>query len=128
MTTLANAPTAPRRLARFGAPIAVALALVASVTTATAAPAADNPYQRGPDPTVSSIEAPTGSFSVATSSVSRSAANGFGGGTIYYPTSTAQGTFGAVAISPGFTALESSISWLGRRLASQGFVVFTIDT
>ena len=27
-----------------------------------------------------------------------------GGGTIYYPTSTADGTFGAVAISPGFTA------------------------
>ncbi|WP_424186913.1 dienelactone hydrolase family protein [Actinokineospora sp. G85] len=128
MTTLATAPTARRRLARFGAPIAVALALVSGVTTATATPAADNPYQRGPDPTVSSIEAPTGSFAVSTSSVSRLAADGFGGGTIYYPTSTAQGTFGAVAISPGFTALESSISWLGRRLASQGFVVFTIDT
>ncbi|CAM5603956.1 cutinase OS=Streptomyces glaucescens OX=1907 GN=SGLAU_30285 PE=3 SV=1 [Streptomyces glaucescens] len=33
-----------------------------------------------------------------------------------------------MAISPGFTAYESSIAWLGPRLASQGFVVFTIDT
>lgn len=54
--------------------------------------------------------------------------SGFGGGTIYYPTSTAEGTFGAVAISPGFTASQSSVSWLGPRLASQGFVVITIDT
>ena len=38
------------------------------------------------------------------------------------------GTFGAVAISPGFTATQSSIAWLGPRLASQGFVVITIDT
>jgi predicted dienelactone hydrolase len=54
--------------------------------------------------------------------------SGFGGGTIYYPTSTSEGTFGALAISPGFTASQSSIAWLGPRLASQGFVVITIDT
>jgi alpha-beta hydrolase superfamily lysophospholipase len=53
---------------------------------------------------------------------------GFGGGTIYFPTTTTAGTFGAVAIAPGFTARQSSIAWLGPRLASQGFVVFTIDT
>ena len=29
---------------------------------------------------------------------------------------------------PGFTASQSSIAWLGPRIASQGFVVFTIDT
>ncbi len=54
--------------------------------------------------------------------------SGFRAGTIYYPTSTADGTFGAVAISPGFTATQSSIAWLGPRLASFGFVVITIDT
>ncbi len=31
-------------------------------------------------------------------------------------------------ISPGYTGTQSSIAWLGPRLASQGFVVFTIDT
>ncbi|MFD7978046.1 alpha/beta hydrolase family protein [Streptomyces sp. NPDC059071] len=95
---------------------------------ATAATVADNPYQRGPAPTVASIEAVRGPYAVSQTSVSSLAAVGFGGGTIYYPTSTSDGTFGAVVISPGFTAYESSIAWLGPRLASQGFVVFTIDT
>jgi predicted dienelactone hydrolase len=90
--------------------------------------AADNPYERGPAPTVSSIEASRGPYSVSDTSVSSWVVSGFGGGTIYYPTSTSDGTFGAVAISPGFTARQSSIAWLGPRLASQGFVVFTIDT
>ncbi|MFD2796527.1 alpha/beta hydrolase family protein [Promicromonospora vindobonensis] len=90
--------------------------------------AVDNPYERGPDPTVSSIEARRGSFDIAERSVSRWTVTGFGGGTIYYPTSTAAGTFGAVAVAPGYTASQSSMAWLGPRLASQGFVVFTIDT
>ncbi|MFE5631941.1 alpha/beta hydrolase family protein [Streptomyces sp. NPDC056543] len=95
---------------------------------APAADAADNPYQRGPAPTVASIEAARGSYAVSQTSVSSLVATGFGGGTIYYPTTTSDGTFGAVVISPGFTAYEPSIAWLGPRLASQGFVVFTIDT
>ncbi|MER7958923.1 dienelactone hydrolase family protein [Streptomyces sp. NPDC096030] len=95
---------------------------------APAADAADNPYQRGPAPTVASIEAARGSYAVSQTSVSSLVATGFGGGTIYYPTTTSDGTFGAVVISPGYTAYESSIAWLGPRLASQGFVVFTIDT
>ncbi|MEW2634701.1 alpha/beta hydrolase [Streptomyces sp. NPDC048389] len=90
--------------------------------------AADNPYERGPAPTESGIEAPRGPYAVSDTSVSSWLVSGFGGGTIYYPTSTADGTFGAVAISPGFTASQSSIAWLGPRLASQGFVVITIDT
>lgn len=98
------------------------------VSGATSAGAQTNPYERGPAPTNSSIEATRGSFSVSQTSVSSFAASGFGGGTIYYPTDTSQGTFGAVAISPGFTAGQSSISWLGPRIASQGFVVITIDT
>lgn len=104
------------------------LATVAALTIAPTAYAAENPYERGPVPTESSIEASRGSFAVSQTSVSGLSVTGFGGGTIYYPTSTSQGTFGAVAISPGFTATQSTISWLGPRLASQGFVVFTIDT
>jgi alpha-beta hydrolase superfamily lysophospholipase len=92
------------------------------------AAAADNPLQRGPDPTRSSIEATRGPFAVAQSSVSRFVVSGFGGGTITYPTDTTQGTFGAVVVAPGYTASQSSIAWLGPRIASQGFVVFTIDT
>ncbi|MFE1288092.1 alpha/beta hydrolase family protein [Streptomyces sp. NPDC058751] len=92
------------------------------------AEAAANPYERGPAPTNASIEASRGSYAVSTTSVSALSVSGFGGGTIYYPTSTADGTFGAIAVSPGYTAYQSSIAWLGPRLASQGFVVFTIDT
>jgi predicted dienelactone hydrolase len=106
--------------------VLAALALTAGV--ASPAPAAANPYERGPDPTTSSVEASRGSFATSTTTVSRLAVSGFGGGTIYYPTSTTAGTFGAISIAPGFTATQSSISWLGPRLASQGFVVFTIDT
>jgi hypothetical protein len=87
-----------------------------------------NPYQRGPNPTQSSINATSGPFSVSNTTVSSLSASGFGGGTIYYPNDTSQGTFGVVAISPGFTAGQSSIQWLGPRIASQGFVVITIDT
>ncbi|MFC3687213.1 alpha/beta hydrolase family protein [Aquipuribacter hungaricus] len=108
-----------------------ALALAAVVPLSGGLPAAAvtvNPYERGPAPTVASIEATRGSFAVSTTTVSRYATTGFGGGTIYYPTSTSAGTFGGVVIAPGYTAAQSSIAWLGPRLASQGFVVFTIDT
>ncbi|MDX3397154.1 alpha/beta hydrolase [Streptomyces sp. ME01-18h] len=115
-----------RRLAAVTA--AVAAVLVLGTLTGPGAQAADNPYERGPAPTESSIEAVRGPYSVADTSVSSLAVTGFGGGTIYYPTSTSDGTFGAVVIAPGFTAYQSSIAWLGPRLASQGFVVFTIDT
>lgn len=82
--------------------------------------------RRGPDPTVASVEAVTGPFAVATTTVG--AGHGFGGATIYYPTDTGQSRFGAVAVAPGYTAYQSSISWYGPRVASQGFVVMTIDT
>ncbi|MGA5798210.1 alpha/beta hydrolase [Streptomyces cellulosae] len=128
--------TTSRRSGRMAA-LTAALAAVVGLSTLTGpgAHAADNPYERGPAPTESSIEALRGPYAVSQISVSRLSATGFGGGTIYYPTTTAyyptttaDGTFGAIAVSPGYTALESSISWLGPRLASQGFVVFTIDT
>ncbi|GAB7047719.1 bis(hydroxyethyl) terephthalate hydrolase [Catenuloplanes indicus] len=107
----------------------LALALTGGLLAgAGPASAADSPYERGPDPTNASVEAVRGPFATAEIGVSSLLVSGFGGGTVYYPTSTAEGTFGAVVISPGFTAYQSSIAWLGPRLASQGFVVFTIDT
>ncbi|MGK5741084.1 alpha/beta hydrolase family protein [Micromonospora sp. URMC 103] len=109
----------------------MAAALVAGgllAAPAGAAQAADNPYERGPAPTVALLEASRGPFATASQSVSSLSVTGFGGGVIYYPTDTSQGTFGAIAISPGYTAAWSSISWLGPRIASHGFVVIGIET
>lgn len=125
----ARRATRATRLTRLAAGLAAAALGVAGLTAATGpAAAADNPYQRGPAPTVASIEASRGYYATSSRSVSSFAARGFGGGTIYYPTTTSDGTFGAVAISPGYTGTESTIQWLGPRLASQGFVVITIET
>ena len=108
----------------FLAGAAIALGILAATTPVAAA--ADNPYQRGPDPTPASISAVTGPFATASVTVPRG--NGFGGGVIYYPTATNEGTFGAIAISPGLNGTWPGIAWLGPRLASQGFVVFGIET
>jgi predicted dienelactone hydrolase len=111
---------------RLLATIAAAVAMTVGSGTSVAL-AADNPYERGPAPSLSVLDASRGPFAVATENVS-SLVSGFGGGVIYYPTDTSQGTFGAVAISPGFTATWSSLSWLGPRIASHGFVVIGIET
>jgi predicted dienelactone hydrolase len=111
---------------RLLATITAALAVAVGSGT-SAALAADNPYERGPAPTLTALDASRGPFAVATENVS-SLVSGFGGGVIYYPTTTSEGTFGAVAISPGFTATWSSLSWLGPRIASHGFVVIGIET
>jgi cutinase len=110
--------------APFGAFLAM-LAMVAGVAVGpSAAGAQANPYQRGPAPTATSITT-NGTFAVATTTVARQ--SNFGGGTIYYPTDTSQGTFGAVAVMPGFLSPQALIQWAGPRLASHGFVVFTLD-
>jgi dienelactone hydrolase len=117
------------RSAKLVACLIMALALGAGgVGVAPDAEAGLNPYERGPAPTVAGIEAAVGPFAIAQAIVAASSVSGFGGGTVYYPTSTSAGTFGAVAISPGYTGTKASVAWLGPRLASQGFVVFTIDT
>lgn len=77
-------------------------------------------------PTSASLNATAGPLSVSTSSISALSARGFGGGTVYYP-STA-GSYGVIAMCPGFTATESSIAWLARRMASHGFVVVAMNT
>ncbi|WP_432136467.1 MULTISPECIES: bis(hydroxyethyl) terephthalate hydrolase [unclassified Streptomyces] len=131
LPTRTGAPHRPtRRRAGRLTGAAAALAAVIGLTTLSGpgAHAADNPYERGPAPTTASIEALRGPYAVSETTVPSFFVTGFGGGTIYYPTTTSDGTFGAVAVSPGYTGTQSSIAWLGPRLASQGFVVFTIDT
>lgn len=92
---------------------------------AAVAQAQTNPLAKGPDPTSTLLNASAGPFAIASTSVS-SAVTGFGGGTVYYPTTA--GSYATVAICPGFTATQSSIAWIGRRMASHGFVVMTINT
>jgi triacylglycerol lipase len=81
-------------------------------------------YQKGPDPTASALER-NGPFAIRSTSVS-SFVSGFGGGRLYYPTAT--GTYGAIAVSPGYTGTSSTMTFWGERLASHGFVVIVIDT
>ncbi|WP_128378254.1 dienelactone hydrolase family protein [Streptomyces cavernae] len=102
--------------------------LTALLGVNTPAEAAQNPYERGPAPTEASVTAARGPFAIAQVSVPSGSGTGFNNGTIYYPTDTSQGTFGAVAVIPGFISPQLVIQWLGPRLASQGFVVFTLDT
>ena len=133
MQQIPQSPPAPvnrrgRRLAaRFATAATLSLALVAGGLAAAPAAQAQESHPRGPDPTDSLLEAPSGPFNTSSRSVSRFV-SGFGGGVVYFPTTTSQGTFGGVAISPGYTASWSSISWLGPFLASHGFVVIGIDT
>jgi hypothetical protein len=127
------------RRRRTGRTVRLRAAVVAAVTglittlvaiqPASARPtsAQDNPYERGPDPTVSSVAAQRGTF--ATAEMTVAPGNGFNGGKIYYPTDTSQGTWGAIAAVPGYTAKWAAEgAWMGPWLASFGFVVIGIDT
>jgi hypothetical protein len=115
-----------RVLSRAAATAAVVMSLVAAAAVPTASAAA-NPYQRGPDPTLASVAAPFGPFATAQAKVPRG--SGFNGGYVYYPTDTSLGTWGAVAIVPGYSALfADEEAWMGPRLASFGFVVLGIET
>lgn len=111
----------------FGIAAAVALG-AAGITLIPQANAAEASFAKGPAPSTASIQAARGPFAITETGVSRASVSGFGGGDIYAPTDTSAGTFGAVVIAPGFTARKSSMAWLAPRLASQGFVVFNIDT
>lgn len=103
-----------------------AMATNPPVDPPTTPPGDESPYARGPDPSVSFLEANSGPYRTSTSRVS-SLVSGFGGGTIHYPTGTS-GTMAAIVVIPGFVSAESSIDWWGPKLASHGFVVMTIDT
>ncbi|SFO21187.1 MULTISPECIES: alpha/beta hydrolase family protein [Actinomadura] len=114
-----------------------AVALVAGAALAPAANAAApahpvrlaaNPYERGPAPTEASITAEKGPFAIERIDVPAGSGPGFNKGTIYAPTDLSQGTFGAIAVSPGFVSPQAWIDWYGPRLATQGFVVMTLET
>ncbi|TDD75808.1 alpha/beta hydrolase [Actinomadura darangshiensis] len=119
-------------------PAAAVLAASAALAPAAnaAAPAAPsgpvrfaaNPYERGPAPTEASITAEKGPFAIEKIDVPAGSGTGFNKGTIYAPTDRSQGTFGAIAVSPGFVSPQALIDWYGPRLASQGFVVMTLET
>jgi dienelactone hydrolase len=106
---------------------AAVLGLLGGAAATGPASAAGNPHQRGPAPTLASVAATRGTF--ATAQMSVPPGNGFNGGTIYYPTDTSLGTWGAVAIVPGYTArFADEEAWMGPWLASFGFVVIGIET
>ncbi|GAB3854455.1 alpha/beta hydrolase family protein [Dactylosporangium cerinum] len=102
--------------------LAVVLTLMGGGVAAVATPALAD--EIGQAPTASNITG-NGSFATTSASISSTVA-GFGGGRVYYPTAT--GTYPVIAISPGFTATWSSLSWIGPRLSSWGFVVVGIET
>lgn len=78
--------------------------------------------ENGPAPTLSSVQS-EGPFAVSTQTVR---GTGFGGGTVYSPNTA--GKYAVIAVCPGFTATQSSIALISRRLATHGFVVVTINT
>ena len=123
----------PRRTILTAAIAAITVAIGLTITpAATAQPAprnvtAGNPYQRGPNPTIAMIEAAHGPFTTTSAKVPTG--HGFNGGTVYYPTDTSLGTWGAVAIVPGYTALfANEEAWMGPWLSSFGFVVIGVET
>jgi cutinase len=118
-----------RRLTALGGALAAAaLAVTGLVISPGAAGAQSNPYERGPAPTATSVTQQRGPFAIQQQRIQGSRSLGFNRGTVYYPTDTSQGTYGAIAVSPGFVSAESFISWTGPFLASNGFVVVTLET
>lgn len=109
-------------VARLLTAAAATSCLLASPAIAGAAPA-----PHGPDPTVASVIAP-GPYKVERRVLTNAATPGFGAATISSPVGAPGERFGAVAVSPGFTAGQATIGWYGPALASQGFVVITFDT
>ena len=125
-------PRAARSAVAAVVAVAAAIAAMLAVAPASAQqPAAGvvtpDSTQRGPDPTIQSVEASRGTFATAQQNVAPG--NGFNGGVVYYPTDTSQGTWGALAIVPGYTAkCANEEAWMGPWLSSFGFVVICIET
>jgi dienelactone hydrolase len=118
--------TRGRKSGRVAASLALVLAMcVGLIAGAPSAGAQTNPFQRGPAPTAAALQA-AGPFAISSTTVG--SGNGFASATIYFPTDTSQGTFGGVAVAPGFTETQSALSWWAQRLASHGFVVISINT
>jgi dienelactone hydrolase len=99
---------------------ALAIAMTGGAVALASPASAD---EIGQAPTAANITG-NGNFAVTQSTITNP--SGFGGGIAYYPTQA--GVYPVIALVPGFTARWSSISWLGPRVASWGFVVVGIET
>jgi len=111
-----------RSLAKAAAAASVATAMI--VTGVAIAPAAQA-VAIGPDPTTASLTATTGPFT--TTKYTATNVTVFGKGVIYAPNDRTK-KYGVVAVTPGFVSPGASVEWLGRVIASHGFVTITIDT
>lgn len=78
--------------------------------------------ENGPAPTLADLKK-DGPYAVSSQTVTGS---GFGGGTVYSPTTA--GKYALVAVCPGFVSAQSSMTALSKRLATHGFVVVAITT
>lgn len=102
----------------------VLISLVSSLLVLSAGTA--HAVEYGPPPTATSVTV-NGTFPWRALEIPNSETPGFGAATIFYPRSRV-GTFGGIAIAPGFLSDRSFVSWYGPRLASHGFVVITFNT
>lgn len=80
--------------------------------------------ENGPAPT-SALLSGDGPYAISSETVSGWSVSGFGGGTIYYPTTA--GTYGVIVVAPGHSATNSQIMWFAKRLASHGFVTMAMN-
>ncbi len=80
-----------------------------------------------PAPTVNSVRADAGPYSVSKTSYADNVTPGFGAATVYAPTGTSGQTFGVVSFSPGFTENQSAVDWIARRTATFGFVTIAFN-
>jgi dienelactone hydrolase len=101
----------------------VGFALTASASHALA----DTSYQKGPAPTVASLEAAKGPFAIATATLPTSTE--YGSATkVYYPTDRTVGSYGLLVLCPGFVSSAALYAGIAQRIASQGFVVAVVST
>ncbi len=102
----------------------------AAVALAPSAASAASPYEKGPAPTVSSLRAGVGPYTINRAVYADSVTPGFGAATVYWPKNgTAGDTYGGVAFAPGFTESSAVVNWLAARVASFGFttIVFNVN-
>lgn len=102
------------------------LALGLALTATAAQALADSPWQKGPNPTVASLEA-IGPFATAKTTLPNAADYG-NGTTVYYPTDRQSGSYGLLVICPGFVSAAGLYSGIAQRIASHGFVVTVVAT
>lgn len=80
--------------------------------------------QIGPDPTSTLLNG-DGPFAITSVNVPMTSVWGFGGGTIYYPTTS--GSYGVIVVAPGYTGTNSQVMWFAKRLATHGFVTMAMN-